>query len=88
MNVEEGDDYMTTKIQNWGNSLGVRIPKKYVNEFGFENGTEVTIIKEKDGVKIKPVEKKETLEELLSKITDENRHEYIDWGEPQGKEVW
>ena len=29
-----------------------------------------------------------TLEELLDKITPENRHEEVDWGPPVGKEVW
>ena len=29
-----------------------------------------------------------TLEELLAQITDDNRHEEIDFGTPVGKEVW
>lgn len=29
-----------------------------------------------------------TLEEMLAGITDENRHEEIDFGPPVGKEVW
>lgn len=30
----------------------------------------------------------ETLEQLLAGITEENRHEEIDWGPPVGNEVW
>ena len=29
-----------------------------------------------------------TLAELVAKITPENAHEEIDWGEPVGKEFW
>ncbi|WP_306798706.1 AbrB/MazE/SpoVT family DNA-binding domain-containing protein [Oceanobacillus saliphilus] len=29
-----------------------------------------------------------TLEELLAGVTEENRHEEIDWGKPEGKEIW
>jgi antitoxin component of MazEF toxin-antitoxin module len=28
------------------------------------------------------------LEQLLDRVTPENRHEETDWGEPRGKEVW
>ena len=32
--------------------------------------------------------KRPTLAELAARITDENRHEEVDWGPPVGKEVW
>ncbi len=28
------------------------------------------------------------LDELISGITEENRHDLIDWGDPVGREVW
>jgi len=28
-----------------------------------------------------------TLEDLVARITDENRHEKIDWGPPVGREI-
>jgi hypothetical protein len=31
---------------------------------------------------------KESLDELLSRVTDENRHPEVDFGPPVGKEVW
>ena len=31
---------------------------------------------------------KYTLEELVAGITDENRHDLIDWGPPRGNEAW
>ncbi|MEK7148768.1 MAG: AbrB/MazE/SpoVT family DNA-binding domain-containing protein [Patescibacteria group bacterium] len=33
---------MTTKIQKWGNSLGLRIPKEILRELGWREGTEVS----------------------------------------------
>ena len=34
---------MVTKIQKWGNSLGVRIPKSFAREAGITEGTLVDI---------------------------------------------
>ncbi|MEA2574560.1 MAG: Helix-turn-helix domain [Chloroflexia bacterium] len=28
------------------------------------------------------------LDEMLSRVTPENRHDLVDWGPPTGKEVW
>jgi len=34
------------------------------------------------------VKKKAKLQQLLAKVTLENRHAEIDWGKPKGKEAW
>ncbi len=34
---------MNTKIQKWGNSLGLRIPKSFAEEAGVEAGSEVDL---------------------------------------------
>jgi len=36
---------MPTKIQKWGNSLAVRIPKEMVNRLGLREGSEVLVVK-------------------------------------------
>ena len=36
---------------------------------------------------IRPKARSYSLEELLEQVTPENRHDEIDWGEPQGKEL-
>jgi len=80
---------MSTKVQKWGNSLAVRIPDDVVEDMGFEAGKEVTVRKVRNTVVIAPVLKKRpTLEELVARITPENRHDEIDWGESMGKEAW
>lgn len=71
---------MTTKIRKWGNSYAVRIPKERVHELGMRDGSEVKI-------KIEPIHKRPTLDELIAQITPKNRHKLIDWGPDVGKEI-
>jgi antitoxin MazE len=77
---------MKTVVQKWGNSLGIRIPSLYVKEFSLKNGSSVEI--KEEGGKIVILPKKQTLEELISKISKENIHESIETGESVGKEEW
>jgi len=80
---------MTTKVQKWGNSLAVRLPKEAAKSVGLRQGSVVSIISTDDLISIKPVSKpKETLAQMVRKITKKNRHALIDWGAPVGKEIW
>ena len=76
----KGESSMTTKAQKWGNSIGVRIPFKVAEKYGLVNGSEVEIKEQENGFLIEPVEKDLSLEEMLEQITNENRHDYIDFG--------
>ena len=80
---------MHTRIQKWGNSLALRIPKAFADETGLNTGSPVEI-KVVDGkIVIVPVHKATyQLDNLLSGITDENRHGSIDTGDPTGNESW
>ena len=42
------------KLSKWGMSLGVRIPKELVEKYNFKDNEEVTMIPEKEGIKIIP----------------------------------
>lgn len=79
---------MTTKLQKWGNSLGVRIPKEVLKKAKFKDGKSVFVQNFGDSILITAKSKEETLDDLLSKITPENIHEEIDWGGPVGNEIW
>ncbi|OGF66115.1 MazF family transcriptional regulator [Candidatus Giovannonibacteria bacterium RIFCSPLOWO2_02_FULL_43_11b] len=80
---------MATKVQKWGNSLAVRLPREVAEKFKLGEGTTVEIKSEDYGIVIKPAKKqKYTLEELVAGITPENRHEETDWGKPMGREIW
>lgn len=80
---------MQTKIQRWGNSLAIRIPKLIAEEVGLEQGGEVDLRVEEGGLSLRPVAPPAyDLETLVAQITDENRHDEVDFGDPVGKEVW
>ena len=79
---------MTTKVQKWGNSLALRIPKSYANAIKIKEGTDINIkIKNKKLIIYKEKKQYPKLKELLSKISDKNIHKEISYGKPAGKEL-
>ena len=79
---------MDSKIQRWGNSLAVRIPKAFAEEAGLAENANVDISVEGRSIVVRPRKKKLKLEDLLKGITPANRPKLLDWGPPVGKEVW
>ena len=79
---------MRTRIAKWGNSLGLRIPKAFTSDAGLTAGDEVELTIEGGRILITPVERDYRLGELVDGITDANRHDETDWGQPVGTEVW
>lgn len=80
---------MVTKVQKWGNSLAVRIPKALAEELEAESGVEVDLQVEGGRLIVTPVRRPGySLEELVAGITPENRHDEVDWGPPRGREAW
>lgn len=80
---------MLLKIQKWGNSLALRIPKSFASQLNLKLDSLVDLIIEKDHLIIEPVnETKYKLEDLLSQINEENKHYEVETGHPQGKELW
>lgn len=80
---------MQTKVQMWGNSLALRIPKSFAVEIGLENDLAVDLSLFEGKLLISPlIAAPYTLDGLLAGITAENMHEEIDSGPAVGKEVW
>ena len=80
---------MTTKLQKWGNSLGVRLPKTEVKKAGLREGKLVSVTAIRSGIFIKATPtKREKLNDLVEKITPTNRYAEFDWGESVGNEIW
>jgi len=79
---------MIGRIQKWGNSLALRIPKSFALETGLNHDAQVDISLEKGKIIITPVRATRTLDDLLAKITDENIHGEIPTGPAVGNEVW
>jgi antitoxin MazE len=88
MNIHLSGKVMQTNIQKWGNSLGLRIPNLFIKELKLVDGSQVEIIKQDEELIIRSAKSKKSLEEMLKLVTKENCHETIDFGKPEGKEVW
>ena len=86
---KHGAATMKTKIQKWGNSLGVRIPKALAQEAALETNSEVDLSSVDGTIIISPIKQKTpSLRQLLSGVTEANLHGEIVSGEPEGKEAW
>lgn len=78
-----------TKIQKWGNSLAVRIPKAFVKEAHVAYGTTVDLSVDDGKLVIDPrVESEYRLEDLLKGVTKGTRHAEVETGKAVGREVW
>ena len=80
---------MQTKVQKWGNSIALRIPKSFADEMQIMPNTAVELTIRKGSLVVTPVKTPAfSLEDLLAAVTAENIHEEIDSGPAVGKEVW
>jgi antitoxin MazE len=80
---------MKTRIQRWGNSLAVRIPKSFAIQAGLHEGAEVDLSLVEGRLVVESAQPRPLrLEELLRGITDENlpRGEW-DTGPDVGKDA-
>jgi antitoxin MazE len=79
---------MRVHIKKWGNSASVRIPMSVMAAAKLNVDEEVEIREEEGRVVITPIRPAEyQLADLIAGITDENRHEEVDFGPPVGKEI-
>ncbi|MGA1847631.1 AbrB/MazE/SpoVT family DNA-binding domain-containing protein [Deferribacter abyssi] len=78
-------------IQKWGNSQGIRIPKRYLRKIGLDVGDVIEIEIKGNNLILKPVKSikrpKISIYDLFEKNRDYQTEEY-DWQKPLGKEVW
>ena len=79
---------MITKIQKWGNSLGVRIAKDLAAPLNLRPGTPVKLTRTRRGLMVEPTRARPTLDELIKQITPQNRHQLSDWWQEVGREIW
>lgn len=80
---------MKARIQKWGNSLALRIPKAFAAEVQLEQDALVEFSLEDGALLITPVrEEIYTLEQLLEGVTKKNIHGEVETGNRVGKEAW
>jgi antitoxin MazE len=80
---------MKATVKKWGNSAAVRIPASVLQAMNLALNEVVDVREEAGRIVIEPVRQKAyKLDDLLRGITPKNRHAAIDFGRPEGKEVW
>ena len=81
--------HVVTKVQKWGNSLGLRIPKAYADEARVEDGSVVDISIRNGVLVVRPVRRRKyLLTELLRTVRASNLHPEVTSTEPAGREAW
>jgi antitoxin MazE len=80
---------MHVVVKKWGNSASVRLPTAVMQAAHLRLDQPVDVRVEDGRVIIEPVEP-ETFElsALLAGITDDNRHDPIEFGDAVGREIW
>lgn len=64
---------MALEISKWGNSAAIRLPKSLLERVSLHIGDTVNVVPKGRTLVIEP--SRPTLEELLSKVSDENKHQ-------------
>jgi len=79
--------FVIATIQKWGSSHGIRLPKVFLDELEIGEGNKVEILKQDNFIIIKP-QRRKTIQELFAGYDGDYTPETIDWGEPEGGEIW
>ena len=82
---------MLSKVQKWGNSQGIRIPKKLLKNTHIQIGEEVDITAHVGRIIVEPTNKihgRYDINDLADKMPDDYKPKEENWGIPVGKEVW
>ena len=79
---------MKTRVQEWGNSLALRIPKLFANQMGLEPNSPVELSLRGAELVIVPVKSPVLkLDNLLAQVTEYNLHGEMDTGPAVGSEA-
>jgi antitoxin MazE len=80
---------MQSKVQKWGNSLALRIPKSFAVEIGLADDSMVELSLIEGKLVITPLLLPPySLDALLANITTDNIHSEQDFGIAEGDEAW
>lgn len=79
---------MRSRVQKWGHSLALRIPKSFAIEAGLNEDAIVELALVEGKLVVTPHPEAVSLDALLAGITPANRHDENDFGGPRGREIW
>lgn len=83
---------MKVQVARWGNSTGMRFPKRVADRLGLVPGSQLELIVEENGVRL--VRSKPRPSEFLAamvaearRLGPENEPDPVDWGSDRGSEI-
>lgn len=80
---------MKTRVQKWGNSLTLRIPKPLADHIGISEGSPVSItLRGEELVVAAAAPPPLKLSDLLAQVTEHNLHGEVDTEPAVGREAW
>lgn len=81
---------MILKINKWGNSQGIRLPKDLMNKLHATVGMSVNAEFHDGKIIIEPAspKKKYNIHDLVRKVKPHQEQSEVDWGKPEGNEIW
>jgi antitoxin MazE len=81
---------MQVRVQKWGNSLAVRLPKPLAQDAEVKEGTVLNLAVSEGKVVATPLrnKKKLSLKQMLAKVNKKNLHVEMDIGRSVGREIW
>jgi antitoxin MazE len=79
---------MVTRVQKWGNSLALRIPRSFAVQAKVAAGTAVDLAVEKGQLVVRPVRQRYRLRDLLKAVDGRKLHGEVQTGRPVGREIW
>lgn len=83
-----GAHAMQTQVQQWGDTIALRIPQRFAEAAKLGAGSSVELTLRSGELIITPLPAKPHLAELLAAITETNRPEEADFGAAVGREEW
>jgi antitoxin MazE len=78
---------MEARIQRWGNSLALRLPKAVAEQVGVSEGSAVELVVHQGRLTLRAL-RRYRLDDLLSQVRPGNRHGEVPVGPRRGREVW
>lgn len=81
---------MILTINKWGNSQGIRLPKDLLNKLHASVGMALNAEVHNGKIIIEPVapEKVYNIHDLVREIDPQYGQKEVDWGKPEGNEIW
>lgn len=87
--INKGEYAMEAKLQKWGNSDVIRIPKQILKSLDLNTNDKVNLIQEDDKIIITKVkDSKISLRERINSYSGENLSQEFSWDDPKGRELW